>query len=1090
MGACHERAPYIFQSFFSYLDMKQFITGVSLGLLLMGGVTAQAATFATGGLKYHIINDSTCEVIKQSNPVYTGEIVIPETTTNPADDKTYTIVAVYDEAFMNTTITKVTLPNTIKKLKKNCFLGCSQLTSINLPEGLDVLDTQALGNTGLTHVTLPSTLSFIGHSCFFGVPLDGITIPASVVSIDGQAFGNCNNLEYLRVDENNPSYCAVDNVLYNKSKTMVLGYPGKCNVNVVLADEVRSIVGNAGYGNKSLESLTLNEGLEVLDLGTASHSSMKFKTIKFSSTIKEIGPQAFIDSPGIKELELPASLNKIRMDAFTYDDAIEKITCHAVKPPVLETAAFPTKVFSVAEVYVPEGSYLDYSTDPQWSKFRKMIAIKEGEAAANSASVKARLSAKKMPLTNPVNLVFSVYNEGKNQVSSLSVKLTVGDYTTPELTFSDLSLKSGATGNVLMPMDLSSASLQPQRYNMTIEITKVNGEANPSDNPKFDFKVEFVNTQDLTGAGEATYCKGLDQEALDHLGGKVEHIDAALLFKDPNLVGANVVGAKILGLQPSGIGNVSLWSSSKLAAKPDGEIMEVAPITFGNEQFVDVATPFVNPVTLTADGTYFGVSLDVIDGGSCRPIAVYEPKDQKGNIYISTDYKEWDEGYTQFGSLGMILYVQTGDQIKGVKVASTANISAGVKGQPFEVGYNVQNYTNEPISELEYTYTVGSESKSGKIELETPISAYMTQLNTITVPYDAIANAGLYDGTLNITKVNGSSNGQSSDFATSVSVGDFQTLHRPLMEEYTGTACGYCPRGTVGMNEMAKRYPDFISAAYHNYNTSDPMHLKTSMPVRINGAPGCMLDRNGLTLDPYWGSDLENMPSLGIETDYLKQASVLAPCDISLKTSWIAEGDNQKAGIKVEPTVTYSFVEKDQKYGVGYLLTIDSIGQPGEANWQQLNYVHIDRYDGEDDLIKTIYAGGGFDHYHYNHVVFDMTAAKIANPVDYTAIKIGQPYNFTKTFKLAENSLDDTDWLPKSDLSKVNVIAFVIDGNGIIRNAVKVRAGEESVGVSPILAEDVEGPVSYYDLLGRRILNPEHGIYIRVQGNKASKVAL
>ena len=52
-----------------------------------------------------------------------------------------------------------------------------------------------------------------------------IYIGANVLEIDGKAFYSCWALQNIEVDENNPNYCDVDGVLYNKDKTEVLCYP-------------------------------------------------------------------------------------------------------------------------------------------------------------------------------------------------------------------------------------------------------------------------------------------------------------------------------------------------------------------------------------------------------------------------------------------------------------------------------------------------------------------------------------------------------------------------------------------------------------------------------------------------------------------------------------------------------------------------------------------------------------------------------------------------------------------------------------------------------------------------------------------------
>lgn len=52
-----------------------------------------------------------------------------------------------------------------------------------------------------------------------------IYIGANVESVDEKAFYSCRALQNIEVDENNPNYCDIDGVLYNKDKTELLCYP-------------------------------------------------------------------------------------------------------------------------------------------------------------------------------------------------------------------------------------------------------------------------------------------------------------------------------------------------------------------------------------------------------------------------------------------------------------------------------------------------------------------------------------------------------------------------------------------------------------------------------------------------------------------------------------------------------------------------------------------------------------------------------------------------------------------------------------------------------------------------------------------------
>lgn len=77
---------------------------------------------------------------------------------------------------------------------------------------------------------------------------------------------------------------------------------------------------------------------------------------------------------------------------------------------------------------------------------------------------------------------------------------------------------------------------------------------------------------------------------------------------------------------------------------------------------------------------------------------------------------------------------------------------------------------------------------------------------------------------------------------------------RVVVEEGTGTWCGFCPRGTVFMEAMEEKYPDhFVGIAVHN-RTTDPMLVpEYDAGMGLSGYPGAKVNR-GADVDP---SDIE-----------------------------------------------------------------------------------------------------------------------------------------------------------------------------------------------------------------------------------------
>lgn len=125
--------------------------------------------------------------------------------------------------------------------------------------------------------------------------LEVIYIGASVQEIDGKSFYTCNALERIEVDENNPKYCDIDGVLYNKEQTEVICFP--INHSKYLATK---------YG--------FNDEMDESD-GAYSEYVEKVLTYKVPSTVKKIGKLSF-NYTDLKVVYLPEGLKRIETMSF------------------------------------------------------------------------------------------------------------------------------------------------------------------------------------------------------------------------------------------------------------------------------------------------------------------------------------------------------------------------------------------------------------------------------------------------------------------------------------------------------------------------------------------------------------------------------------------------------------------------------------------------------------------------------------------------------------------------------------------------------------------------------------------------------
>lgn len=85
-------------------------------------------------------------------------------------------------------------------LNYQCFYQCSSLTSVTLPNSITEIKYSAFNNTtNLNSVTFGTGLTTIGESAFKGSGISSIVIPEGVTQINDSTFSNCSNLTTVTI---------------------------------------------------------------------------------------------------------------------------------------------------------------------------------------------------------------------------------------------------------------------------------------------------------------------------------------------------------------------------------------------------------------------------------------------------------------------------------------------------------------------------------------------------------------------------------------------------------------------------------------------------------------------------------------------------------------------------------------------------------------------------------------------------------------------------------------------------------------------------------------------------------------------------
>jgi len=168
-------------------------------------------------------------------------------------------------------LTEITLPSTLTYIGSHAFDYCYSLQEIVFPDSLTTIADRAfISCYGLNRIRLPGNDRFqIGEYAFDYACASVIEIPAGLTTFRHEDFLGASVAEYIVSDEN-PAYCAVDGVLFNKDQSTLISCPKRyafTNGAYRIPDSVKTVGKNAFQECTVLSSLTVPESVEVMEEG-------------------------------------------------------------------------------------------------------------------------------------------------------------------------------------------------------------------------------------------------------------------------------------------------------------------------------------------------------------------------------------------------------------------------------------------------------------------------------------------------------------------------------------------------------------------------------------------------------------------------------------------------------------------------------------------------------------------------------------------------------------------------------------------------------------------------------------------------------
>ena len=554
-----------------------------------------------------------------------------------------------------------------------------------------------------------------------------------------------------------------------------------------------------------------------------------------------------------------------------------------------------------------------------------------------------------------------------------------------------------------------------------------------------------------------------------------ETYNVAIKLQDPALEGTHIDAITFPLMNTENMSNVSVFLTSQLRVEDGKNVPDLIKIDVPSPEAGFVTVNLEKPYVIPAGGVYVGYSFDideVSDELNQYPIAVMEGVNDGGFcIQTSRCFLKWMDISEMSGATAAIQVTVSGKTVADNAAATAAGEKLYVKtGEPFEAVIPIINHGAKGVQSVDLEYAIAGQTGSKHIDLTEPINGFFGLSSDIALPLSAIAEDGNYELTVKVVKVNGEVNNDAAAQAITEVV-SLSTVpkKRTLIEEYTGTWCGYCPRGMVALEHLAKAHPDdFVAISYHN---GDPMEIlpSSNFPSSIQGYPSAWIDRVE-EVDPYYGTGSE---ALYIVKDLQRRNKVFGQGNIEITT----ELSSDKKSVDIFTEVTFPYNISDNKFALEYVLVADGLTGAAGTEWDQTNYYSggsLGEMSGFEAAESTIQGMT------FNDVAIAMSrigGIPGSLPIE---IKGGEAIKHSFYFDFAD--VANTKFEPIiQDVNKLRVVVLLVDTTtGEVVNANKVNVGD-ATGIGTIAGNQADNSiieVSYYDISGRRINTPQRGLNI------------
>lgn len=196
-------------------------------------------------------------------------------------------------------LSSIVIPGNIKEIGEKAFLGCEALSTLSIPESTISIGQEAFSQSGLSKVIIPSGIKEMGKGIFRECPnLKSIGFGDSISVIPASICFGCDSLETIDFPE-------------SLTEIKAHAFCG-CNlVSSLLFPPSLLIIGDYAFAGRDWNYLIM-----PVDMRRQYHEKTSIKRIELPRNLQVLGRCAFAMRDGLEAISIPGSLPCISQGAF------------------------------------------------------------------------------------------------------------------------------------------------------------------------------------------------------------------------------------------------------------------------------------------------------------------------------------------------------------------------------------------------------------------------------------------------------------------------------------------------------------------------------------------------------------------------------------------------------------------------------------------------------------------------------------------------------------------------------------------------------------------------------------------------------